>query len=236
MLHCHAVSCLSFSRVAFVGVTAVVGSLAAASVASAELVFLKTGRSLSVKAVRYEGDQAALVLRAGGEILCDRAVIDRIEPDEVPYPEPAAAPGPVLEARTVAPPQPASLAPAIPAEFSGLVTELANRHGVDARIVHAVITVESAYQTRAKSRKGARGLMQLMPDTARQYGVRNAYNAAANLEAGIKHLRSLLDRFDLSLALAAYNAGEATVRRFGGIPPYRETREYVAKVLRLAGR
>ena len=75
-----------------------------------------------------------------------------------------------------------------------------------------MITVESAYQTRARSPKGAKGLMQLMPDTARQYGVRNAYNAAANLEAGIKHLKSLLNRFELSLALAAYNAGEATVR------------------------
>jgi soluble lytic murein transglycosylase-like protein len=77
--------------------------------------------------------------------------------------------------------------------------------------------------------------MQLMPETARQYGVRNAYVPAANLEAGIKHLRSLLDRFDVSLALAAYNAGEAAVRRFGGIPPYRETRDYVSRVLALAG-
>ena len=77
--------------------------------------------------------------------------------------------------------------------------------------------------------------MQLMPATARQYGVRNAYAPAANLNAGIKHLRSLLDRFEVSLALAAYNAGEAAVRRFGGIPPYRETREYVSRVLDLAG-
>jgi soluble lytic murein transglycosylase-like protein len=82
--------------------------------------------------------------------------------------------------------------------------------------------------------KGARGLMQLMPDTARQYGVGNSYNPTANLDAGIKHLRSLLDRFDLKLAIAAYNAGEAAVQRFGGIPPYRETRDYVTRVLGLA--
>jgi soluble lytic murein transglycosylase-like protein len=124
--------------------------------------------------------------------------------------------------------------PAIPKEYDALITELAKRHGVDSRLVHAVVTVESAYQPRARSVKGARGLMQLMPDTARQYGVRNSYNPESNLDAGIKHLRSLLDRFDLKLAIAAYNAGEASVQRFGGIPPYPETRDYVARVLRLA--
>jgi membrane-bound lytic murein transglycosylase B len=233
------------SRQSLVRAAVVIGCLSAASVASADLVFLKTGRSMSVKAVRYDGEQAVMTLRMGGEVIFDKASIDRVEPDEVEYPEPtpepdpnavpAAAPaGPQLDARAVAetplPP------PVIPAQFNGLVNELSKRHGVDARLVHAVITVESAYQTRARSPKGAKGLMQLMPDTARQYGVRNAYNATANLEAGIKHLKSLLDRFELKLALAAYNAGEATVRRFGGIPPYRETRDYVTKVMRLAGR
>jgi len=225
----------------------VLGCLSAASVSSAELVFLKTGRSMSVKAVRYDGDQAVMTLRMGGEVIFDKAAIDRVEPDEVEYPEPApepdptavasaaaAAAGPQLGARAVA--ETPLAPPVIPAQFNGLVNELSKRHGVDARLVHAVITVESAYQTRARSPKGAKGLMQLMPDTARQYGVRNSYNAAANLEAGIKHLKSLLDRFELALALAAYNAGEATVRRFNGIPPYRETRDYVAKVMRLAGR
>lgn len=222
------------------------GCLSAASTASAELVFLKTGRSMSVKAVRYDGDQAVMTLRMGGEVIFDKAAIDRVEPDEVEYPEPAPEPAPaaMASASAVAAPQIGARAiadkplppPVIPAQFNGLVHELSKRHGVDARLIHAVITVESAYQTRARSPKGAKGLMQLMPDTARQYGVRNAYNAAANIEAGIKHLKSLLDRFELSLALAAYNSGEATVRRFGGIPPYRETRDYVTKVMRLAGR
>lgn len=235
------------SRQSLVRAAVVLGCLAAASVSSAELVFLKTGRSMSVKAVRYDGDQAVMTLRMGGEVIFDKAAIDRVEPDEVEYPEPApepdptavasaaaAAAGPQLGARAVA--ETPLAPPVIPAQFNGLVNELSKRHGVDARLVHAVITVESAYQTRARSPKGAKGLMQLMPDTARQYGVRNSYNAAANLEAGIKHLKSLLDRFELALALAAYNAGEATVRRFNGIPPYRETRDYVAKVMRLAGR
>jgi soluble lytic murein transglycosylase-like protein len=207
----------------------------AATPASADLVFLSSGRSLSVKAVRYEDEDAVLTLRAGGEIVCSRASIARVEPDEVPYPEPVAealtspvAPAPAGPAR-------AARAAPIPAEYRALVGTLARNHGVDEKLVHAVVAVESAWQPRARSRKGARGLMQLMPATARQYGVRNAYVPAANLDAGIKHLRSLLDRFEVSLALAAYNAGEATVRRFGGIPPYRETREYVSRVLELAG-
>ena len=199
-----------------------------------------------MKAVRYDGDQAVMTLRMGGEVIFDKAAIDRGRAGRsgISGARARAGPGAVasaavaaaapIDARAIAetplPP------PVIPAQFNGLVNELSKRHGVDARLVHAVITVESAYQTRARSPKGAKGLMQLMPDTARQYGVRNAYNAAANLEAGIKHLKSLLDRFELSLALAAYNAGEATVRRFNGIPPYRETRDYVAKVMRLAGR
>jgi soluble lytic murein transglycosylase-like protein len=115
------------------------------------------------------------------------------------------------------------------------VTRLAAAYGVDARLVNAVIAVESAYQPRARSPKGARGLMQLMPATARQYGVRNAYHAPANVEAGIRHLRGLLDRFAPREAIAAYNAGEATVRRFGGVPPFPETQAYVARVLALAG-
>lgn len=212
--------------------------LAGVSPASADLVYLSSGRTLSVKQVSYEGEMATLTLRMGGEVVFERSLIARVEPDEVPYPEPVAA----AETAVALPASPLATGaaltappPAIPQAFDELVTSLAKRHGVDARLVHAVITVESAYQPRARSPKGARGLMQLMPATARQYGVRNAYNPAANLDAGIKHLRSLLDRFELKLAIAAYNAGEGSVLKFGGIPPYRETRDYVAKVLRLAG-
>jgi soluble lytic murein transglycosylase-like protein len=107
---------------------------------------------------------------------------------------------------------------------------------VSPQLVKAVIRVESGYQERARSRKGAMGLMQLMPDTARQYAVANPYEPTSNIEAGIKYLKSLLDRYELKLALAAYNAGEAAVKRFGGVPPYPETQKYVADILRLIGR
>ena len=98
--------------------------------------------------------------------------------------------------------------------------------------MHAVIEQESNYQARARSKKGARGLMQLMPDTARQYGVRNSYDPKANLEAGVRHLKDLLSRLDLPLALAAYNAGEGTIHRYGGLPPFPETQNYVRSILR----
>jgi soluble lytic murein transglycosylase-like protein len=99
-----------------------------------------------------------------------------------------------------------------------------------------VIQVESAYHERARSPKGAMGLMQLMPATARQYAVQDPYDPASNIEAGIKHLKSLLQRLPVALALAAYNAGEAAVERFNGIPPYRETQDYVSRIMRLANR
>jgi soluble lytic murein transglycosylase-like protein len=117
-----------------------------------------------------------------------------------------------------------------------VIDRLAAREGVDARLVRAVIQVESAYQPAARSRKGAKGLMQLMPDTARLYAVSNPYDPDSNIAAGIKHLKALLDRYEqVSLALAAYNAGEAAVERFGGIPPFPETQNYVRQVLHLLG-
>ena len=117
--------------------------------------------------------------------------------------------------------------------FDLIIESAATKHDVDARIVKAVIQVESAFQPRARSSKGAMGLMQLMPKTARQYEASHPYDPASNIDAGTKYLKRLLDEFELPLALAAYNAGEGAVRRFGGIPPYAETQAYVARVLGL---
>lgn len=208
---------------------AAVAALAGPPIAGAELVYLQGGRTLSVKAHRVEGDRVVLVLRSGGEIVCDAALVERVAPDEVPYVEPVQ---PVVPLSVVTP-----LAGALTGErpFDELIEPLAARHGVSVDLVHAVIQVESNYRASARSPKGAMGLMQLMPATARQYGVGDAYAPAENVEAGIRHLRSLLERFDVPLALAAYNAGEAAIRRYGGIPPYPETRSYVARVLARAG-
>jgi hypothetical protein len=111
----------------------------------------------------------------------------------------------------------------------------ADRYGVPARLVSAIIRVESSFNPRAVSSKGARGLMQLMPETASILGVRNMFDPYENIDGGVRHLRDLIDRFgrDLPLALAAYNAGEKAVTAYRGIPPYPETRDYVTRVLRL---
>jgi soluble lytic murein transglycosylase-like protein len=166
-------------------------------------------------------------LRSGGDIHCDESLIVKVEPDEVEYPEEVAEALPSAdEAET----------PPIPEAFRELVTTAAARHGVDARVVNAVIQVESAYRSRAVSPKGARGLMQIMPATGRKYGALDLFDPRVNVEAGVQHLKRLLSRYDLPLALAAYNAGEAAVDRFGGIPPFRETQNYVTRILRILSR
>ncbi len=204
-------------------------SITAAAPARAELVFFQSGRAMSVRAIRSEGDELVLQLRSGGDIHCDKSLIVKVQPDEVEYPEEVLAALPL--SRTILEPA------AIPNEYRDLIRTAAARHGVDARVVNAVIQVESAYHSRAVSPKGARGLMQLMPATGRQYGVLDLFDPKVNLEAGIQHLKRLLTRYDdLPLALAAYNAGEAAVDRFGGIPPFRETQDYVTRILRLLSR
>jgi len=119
-----------------------------------------------------------------------------------------------------------------------LVREAAERHNVDPALVRAVIETESNWNPGARSRKGAMGLMQLIPTTAQRFGVNDAYNPKQNVDAGVRYLKVLLDRYNgnLDLALAAYNAGEGAVDRAHGIPAYRETRDYVHKVQNAYGR
>lgn len=122
--------------------------------------------------------------------------------------------------------------------YEAIVRDAAERHQVDVALVKAVIRAESDFVPDAVSPKGALGLMQLMPSTARRHGVIRVFDPRENVDGGVRHLRYLLDRFsgNLRLALAAYNAGEAAVERHGGIPPYPETWEYVARVLNFRDR
>jgi soluble lytic murein transglycosylase-like protein len=119
--------------------------------------------------------------------------------------------------------------------FEDLIRSASGRHNVDANLVRAVIKTESDFRSNARSNKGAMGLMQLMPDTARLHNVVDAYDPSENVDGGVRHLRMLLDRYqgDIELSLAAYNAGSGAVEKHGGIPPFAETREYVRRVLRL---
>ncbi|MCM3881691.1 MAG: lytic transglycosylase domain-containing protein [Vicinamibacterales bacterium] len=211
-----------------IGVALLVGAgLAVAAPASAELLFFSDTRSMSVVSHRFEGDRIIVTLRGGGEMSFDRSLVNQIGPDEVPYTEPDAQAATAIDATP---------ALAEKTQFDPMIERASTEHGVPARLVKAVIQVESGFQSRARSSKGAMGLMQLMPRTAREYQAgRNPYDPARNIQAGTKYLRKLLDEFELPLALAAYNAGEGAVRRFGGIPPYAETQDYVRKIMALVG-
>lgn len=120
-----------------------------------------------------------------------------------------------------------------PAEFEPIINSLASEYGVDKSLVKAVIHAESGYNPNAVSSKGAQGLMQLMPKTAQGLKVGNSFDPKQNIRGGIRYLRFLLDTFkgDVTLALAAYNAGLSRVSQYGGVPPYQETRNYISKVL-----
>ncbi len=120
-----------------------------------------------------------------------------------------------------------------PPKLSALIGQVAQQEGVDPNLLKAIVAIESKFDTVSVSTRGAVGLMQLMPDTARALGVRDRFNPEQNLRGGARYLRQMMERFpeSISLALAAYNAGPATVSRFGGIPPFPETKRYIKDVL-----
>ena len=152
----------------------------------------------------------------------------RSEPESVPVSRPSAP----------APSSPAGAAPSvasIPAAYIDIINVACDRYGVDPLLVHAIVKVESDFNPYALSRKGAMGLMQLMPQTAVEMNVKNSFSPHENIEGGVKYLRYLMDRYEgnLSLALAAYNAGENSVKRWGTIPPFKETKRYVERILKI---
>jgi soluble lytic murein transglycosylase-like protein len=117
-------------------------------------------------------------------------------------------------------------------KYDGFIKNVAAKYGVEAPLIHSIILAESNYNEFAISSKGAVGLMQLMPETARDYGVKNLYNPTENIEGGVRYLKHLMDYYnrDLELSLAAYNAGPEAVAKYGGVPPYPETKRYIQKV------
>ena len=147
----------------------------------------------------------------------------RDEPDPPPKPQSA----------TSLPPETGSGRADLKSDYDDHVRFVSEKYEVDWRLVTAVMKVESNFNPHALSRKGAQGLMQLMPGTAKMYRVKRPYDPQQNIEAGVKHLKKLMTRYNnhLELVLAAYNAGEKAVDRFNGIPPFNETRQYVKKVL-----
>jgi soluble lytic murein transglycosylase-like protein len=187
---------------------------------SAERIFFANGRSMSVKDYQVNGDVMTVTLRGGGQAIFDKSLITRVVPDEVPD----------VDESVVAAAE-ASHAAVDGRPFAELIETVSLKHGVDPALVHAVVQVESNYQPRAVSGMGARGLMQVLPSTAADFGVRNLFDPQANLEAGVQYLKFLLTRFNLSQAIAAYNAGPAVVRKYRGIPPFPETQHYVKSVL-----
>jgi len=116
--------------------------------------------------------------------------------------------------------------------YDEIIKTIADKHGVEAPLIHSIIRAESNYNANAVSSKGAVGLMQLMPETAREYGVINPYKPEDNIEGGVKYLKDLIKLYSgkTELVLAAYNAGQETIKKYGGIPPYAETRNYIEKV------
>ena len=184
----------------------------------AEYVALRTGLRLHVTGYQLVGDKYRLQMN-GGWVEVPAQDVVAIEPEEVFTPLPV--PPPVPQG-TVSPP------------YRELVSEAASRYGVDAELITSVIAVESNFDPKAVSRKNARGLMQLLPETAARLGVKDVFDPKENIDAGTRYLRDLLQMYnnDLVLTLAAYNAGPDRVQQYGTVPPFAETISYVRRVKR----
>jgi soluble lytic murein transglycosylase-like protein len=202
----------------------------AVSCFASDLAVLRNGFSIRHERRQVLGGVTRLFVSADGSSFVDvpTAEIEHFEA-ALADPKPAAQPNPA-EAQSAH----LNVANLNQTDLSEVVNSASNRYRLDPDLVNSVIRAESGFNVRAVSRKGARGLMQLMPQTSSQLGVGNAFDAQANVEGGTRYLRELLERynFDLVKALAAYNAGPRRVEQFGGVPPYYETRAYVARIVR----
>jgi len=193
--------------------------------ASAKIAVFTDGRILKVEDAYLDGDRIVLELSKGGSLVVPAVRIDRVVADEV-EPQPEAVGSVTCPAGWVEDPLPEWV------PFRVSIQSAARKADLHPWLLAALVQAESAFDPSAVSRAGAKGLTQLMPSAASDHGVADVFDPDDNLRAGAAHLRLMLDRFEsLTLALAAYNAGAATVERYGDIPPFRETRDYVRRVL-----
>jgi soluble lytic murein transglycosylase-like protein len=190
---------------------------------SAELVELRNGFLVRVNHREKRGKMTRLFLDTGAENFVDVSDDQIVRSEDVPEPpaEPAATPGPAANS---------DRAPSL----EEIVLSACSRYSIDPDIIFSLIRAESDFDPKAVSPKGAQGLMQLMPQTAAKLGVENPMDAAANVDGGTRYLQSLLQQYhyDLTKALAAYNAGPARVDQYHGVPPYRETITYINRIVR----
>lgn len=204
---------------------------------ASEVAVLKNGFSIRHERREIVGDVTRLYVNADGSSFVDVPTADIEHFEAAPVlTETAAKSSRFVKSGSTTPAQSTSRGAtpaASPVPLDDIVNTTSQRYRLDPDLVNSVIKAESGFNSRAVSPKGAQGLMQLMPGTASQLGVPNAFDPQANVEGGAKYLRELLERynFDLVKALAAYNAGPLRVEQFGGVPPYHETRAYVARVV-----
>jgi hypothetical protein len=205
---------------------------------AAEVAVLRNGFSIKHERREIVGDLTRLYVNADGSSFIDIPTAE-IEHFEAAPPESAGGPAPSTNAQTetlrpTSSNTPSGLPQRPVTDLSQVVNEASGRYRLDPDLVNSVIKAESDFKVRAVSPKGAQGLMQLMPGTAAQLGVPNAFDPQANVDGGTRYLRELLERYDFDLvkALAAYNAGPQRVEQYGGVPPYYETRAYVAKIVK----
>lgn len=209
---------------------AIIVMLLLSTAAGGELVILTGGGVLKVEGFHREGDRMRLLLTSGGVLSLSMLRIERIVVDEVQ--EEKESDGFWEGGEVAIAYHPGQRIPPLP--FGELIYDAAKRHAINPRLVAAMVETESGFDPYAVSSKGAAGLLQLMPATASRFGLNEEeiFDPVRNLDTGVRYIRWLSERFDqdLPLVLAGYNAGESTVERFGGVPPYRETRNYIRRV------